>query len=599
MKKPIGLPFAVTVLFTAVFAMCIDSVLDTATASAKGLSCDESLKATFKPDKLTTVIAVKAFKKGDPLVLSHELPPVPKMPTPTAANDLCMVKINVGPGNPGPAAAPSTSPGIGIEIWLPSPANWNERVHAMGGGGWVGGADGSPDAISWVYAAAIAGNEGAVSSHTDAGHTVGNGSFAMNPEGTINRTLWEDFADRAIHQQAVKTKALAAAYYGRPAKYSYFTGSSTGGRQGHKLAQDYPEDYDGISANLGALNWTRFLTSMLYESLVVQRDLGGNPLTEAQQDLVSNAAIHACDVVGGEHLGYILDPPACRYDPTKDPGVLCDKDGGNNKTPDCVNKVQANVFNKLWYGQTADGSVPSPAIDNGWDTGVEGMRRWYGRQRGTSLYLAFFTKLMPGLAPGGTGGLAQDQVALELQNPTLAGPSFKNASGDGANLWKELSYQQLSNAFDRGVALDPLFGRINTDNPDLSAFKARGGKLLVWHGYNDEAIPVQGTIHYYDSVVDKMGGLANVQSFYKLYLVPGGGHESPQGTSNPHANPPIIPDIYKLLVDWVEKGIAPDMIEGRSPSGKEISITQPICPYPKKVTYKMGNPRVASSFTCS
>src|SRR5690606_12164695 len=100
--------------------------------------------------------------------------------------------------------------------------------------------------------------------------------------------------------------------------------------------------------------------------LVIQRDLGGTPLSEAQLDLVSNAAIHACDVVGGQHLGYILDPSQCRYDPTEDAAVLCAGDGGCNDTPHCVSKIQAQAINKIWYGPTRDGSVPDPGIDNGW-----------------------------------------------------------------------------------------------------------------------------------------------------------------------------------------------------------------------------------------
>ncbi|MFS2051804.1 hypothetical protein ACEN8K_23235 [Variovorax sp. CT11-76] len=101
-------------------------------ASAAPLACDDTLKANFKPDALTTVVAVKAFKKGDALILGGTATGA----TPLAANDVCMVKLNVGPGNPGPADAPSTSPGIGIEVWLPAKAAWNSRVHALGGGGW-------------------------------------------------------------------------------------------------------------------------------------------------------------------------------------------------------------------------------------------------------------------------------------------------------------------------------------------------------------------------------------------------------------------------------------------------------------------------------
>ena len=344
---------------------------------------------------------------------------------------------------------------------------------------------------------------------------------------------------------------------------------------------------------------------MLYPQIVFQRDLGGVPLTERQLDLVSNAAIQACDVVGGQHLGYILDNASCHYDPTQDLAVLCKTAGGSNTTKDCVTSVQANAVNKIWYGMTADGSVPSPALDNGWDKDLDAVHRWYGLPRGTSLYNIFFTRLFgvtTGVAsPNGPFTIATDVVALELQNPTIAASNFKNATGDGEDLWKTLSYVQLSNALDRGLALQPLFGNIDSDNPDLSAFKARGGKMLTWHGVNDEAIPVRGEIRYYNAVVKKMGGLESVQSFYKLYLLPGVGHAPHNGTSNPAANPPMPgpAQMYDLITNWVEHGVAPERIEIESPSATSNRIRQPICPYPQSAKYTGGDPHIAGSFKCS
>lgn len=568
------------------------------------LTCDDTLKANFKPDSNTSVVAVKSFKKGDALILSG----AGTATSPTAANDVCMVKINVGPGNPGPDGAASTSPGIGIEIWLPSKTAWNSRVHALGGGGWQGGPAGSAAAIASTDAANVAGQEGAVSSTTDTGHaSQAGGSFAMNPDGTINQTLWTDFASRGIHEQAVKTKALATAYYGTAPKYSYWDGGSTGGRQGLNLAQNNPNDFDGIIANYPAINWSRFITGELYPQIVFQRDLAGVAPTQAQQDLVSNAAIAACDTAGGQHLGYVLDPASCTYDPTTDPTVLCTSDGGTNGTSTCVTKPQATAINKIWYGMTADGSVPSPAVDNGWSEASSstllgsGTHRWYGQARGTSLYGALFSSFgLNGLtSPNGAFPIASDQVALELQNPGIGDPTFVNATGNGKSLWKQLSYTQLSNAYDRGVTLQPAFGNINTDNPDLTAFKNRGGKLLTWHGLADELIMPQGTVNYYNSVVGKMGGLTAVQSFYRLYLVPGAGHGDPNGTSNPAAAVPYFAptQFYDALTAWVEKNSPPDALtlQTLAPPTK----TRPICVYPKKITYTSGDAGAAASYTCS
>lgn len=123
---------------TGAIALCglatLSGCVGAPSAPVGAMSCDESMKAAFKPDSSTTVVAVKWFKTGDPLILTG----VADARTPTAANDVCMVKLNVGPGNPGPTNAPSTSAGIGIEVWLPAKQNWNRRIHALGGGGWQG-----------------------------------------------------------------------------------------------------------------------------------------------------------------------------------------------------------------------------------------------------------------------------------------------------------------------------------------------------------------------------------------------------------------------------------------------------------------------------
>jgi feruloyl esterase len=573
------------------------STANGAEANAKGLRCDDSIKQMFKPDGQTVVLKVKAFAAGDVLALESK----PKRDTPRASTELCMVKLNVGPGNPGPNGAPSTSPGIGIEVWLPAATYWNGRIHAIGGGGWQGGGAGAADQVSNPAAAGIAAGEGAVTSTTDTGHSVMNGSFAMTIKGGVNSTLWKDFAIRSVHEQAVKTKLLTAAYYGRPAKWSYWEGGSTGGRQGLSLAQEHPEDFDGIVANYPAINWTRFITAELYPQIVYQRDLGGKPLSKAQLDLVSRAAIAACDQVGGEHLGYIRDPAACTYDPSKDAAVLCASPASTDVV--CVNPVQAIAVNKIWYGMTRDGSVPDPATDNGWPKSWSAKafdsdaHRWFGLSRGTTLY----TEWLLGLAsPDGPFPIATDVVALELGDATLAGPTFTNAQGDGQSRWTRLDYDALSDAYDRGIALQDQFGRINSDDSDLTEFKRRGGKLLTWHGLADEVIMAQGTVNYYNRVAAALGGLDKVQDFYRLYLVPGLGHGSPNGTANRDA---LIPNfgqsqMYDLIVAWVERGIVPEAITLES-SRDNRHVSGLVCHYPLISRYTSGDPRSASSYRCT
>jgi Tannase and feruloyl esterase len=183
----------------------------------------------------------------------------------------------------------------------------------------------------------------------------------------------------------------------------------------------------------------------------------------------------------------------------------------------------------------------------------------------------------------------------------LAEPNFLNASGSGQSRWKQLSYAQLSQAYVRGLALQRQFADINTDKADLSAFARAGGKMLSWHGMADEVIPVQGTVHYYNRAARTMGGIDRLRQFYRLYLVPGLGHGSPNGTSNRTA---VIPNfapgqMYLLLTGWVEKNTpAPGpmvLTAGEGPTMRSM----PICPFPEVIAYVQGDTKVASSYTCS
>ena len=566
------------------------------------LSCDDSMKTAFKPDANTTVVFVKQFKAGS----SYALANTPASPAPpVAATDVCLVKLLVGPGNPGPAGAPSTSAGIGIEVWLPMASAWNNIIRATGSGGWAGGAHSDPTQVATksLYLAAV--NKGYVVSASDHGHVIlNNGSFAMNPDGTINTVLWQDFAERSMHEMAVKTKALVKAYYGHVQTYAYWDGFSTGGRQGFKIAQKYPTDFDGILAGSPAFNWSKFITAELYPQIAMQQSLGA-PVAAAKLAFVSGAAVKSCDTVG---LGYLLNPMQCRYDPSKDANVLCAGAIGNGVTgastnSACLSANEAHVVNQIWYGQTTDGSVPDPALDNGNAATLASNQLWYGLTRGTSLSLS--------LAGTNPFSIATDQVALELQNAAYAQASFLNATGNGTNQWKQLGYSDLANAYAQGVALQSSFSNINTDNPDLSAFHAAGGKMLTYHGLADDKIFPAGSINYFDRVSTQMGGVSAVQSFYRLFLIPGLAHDSSFATSasiDPSTNAPIstakmpLPqpasgrdEMFLALRNWVEKGQAPSQIQV---SSADASVSRALCMYPQTVQYVGGAVGSSASYVC-
>ena len=575
-----------------------------APAAAAPLSCDDSMKTAFTPDANTTVTLVKAYKAGDPVALSG----TPATPTPPVAPvDVCLVKLLVGPGNPGTAGAPSTSAGIGIEVWLPAAASWNKIIRVFGSGGWAGGthADVTQIGSRAIFFPAL--KKGYVFSASDHGHALlNNGSFAMNPDGSINTVLWQDFAERSMHELADKTKLLAKAYYGVAQDRAYWDGFSTGGRQGYKIAQKYPKDFDGILAGAPAFNWSKFITAELYPQVAMQRELGA-PIVGAKLNFASGAAVKACDTQG---LGFLLDPLQCRYDPTKDAGVLCSGVAGNGVTgasadASCLNLAEARVINQIWYGQTANGSTPDPLADNGGSPLLGSADHlWWGLTRGTNL----------GVSLAGTNPfpIATDQVALELQDPTYAGPAFVNATGNGAIKWKALDYAGLATAFAQGVALQPYFSNINTDNPDLSGVRDAGVKILSYHGLADDKIMPQGSINYFTRVSAAMGGNSEVQKFDRLLLIPGLAHDSSFGiigSIDPTTNAPLsatkVPlpqpvsgrdELFNTLRDWVEKGIAPTRIDV---SSSDSSVTMPLCVYPQKPTYAGTGPVTATaSYNC-
>ncbi len=577
---------------------------------AAPLACDDTIKTSFKPDGATSVILVKPFKQGEPIRLENS-----RAPFPIAPADVCLVKLIIGPGKLGNADAPSTSAGIGIEVWLPAPDRWNEIIRVHGSGGWAGGYQSDPRAIGFrggadpTIVAEIA--KGYVVSSSDHGHFsrtwAADGSFAMDEDGGINTVLWKDFAERSLHELADKTKALAKAYYGKPQRYAYWDGFSTGGRQGFKLAQKYPNDFDGILAGAPAINWSRFVTGELYPQVVMERDLGG-PIAAYKLNLVGAAATGFC---GGAALGFLADPTQCHYDPAKDLNVLCasetlDGRAGAGPRGACVTLAEARAVDKIWYGETSDGAYADPAEDNGTSASVDGAHHlWWGLPRGTSF------EILAGRAPF---PIASTQAALELQNPAYAqfGPFLHNATGDGADKWRELDYPGLAHAFARGVELQPEFSNINTDDADLTGLRDSGHKLLAYHGWADDFIMAQGSINYFVRAAAAMGGADALERYFRLFLIPALAHDSSfsrAGSLDPETgqrtDPGKVPlpqdstgrdEMFMALRNWVENGVAPSRIDVASKNG---GVTMPLCAYPKKATYTgSGDVKTEASYEC-
>jgi len=555
------------------------------TAPAATPVCDDGLKS-LDLGTGATVTLVKAFKSGD--VLSLASPAAAGSITVQA--DVCLVKMTVGPGSPGPAGAPSTSAGIGIEVLLPAPAAWNERYQAFGGSGLAGGPDITslsaigltsmhPDAVS-------AAMDGFVVSITDAGHSVdmSQGLFALNPDGSFNETLFRDFADRAVHEMTLKSKALAGAFYGKQAKFSYWNGCSEGGREGLKEVQRHPEDFDGVLAGAPVINFDKGAAAF-WPQIVMQQDLGA-PIADAKMVAVSVAAIAACDAaLTGQSDGYLSDPSACRYDPAVDQSLLCASDGGANVTAACLTKAEANAINKIWYGATTDGTVPAPAADNGYDPrgALAPNQLAFGPARGVSL-----------VGRGAPPNMAF--VALALGDPTFAAP--------GSEKWKTIGYTGPMSFADVFAAYEQfLHDLISTADPDIHAYRDRRGKLLMWHGTGDSRVNTPGSINYYEAVSAVAGGYGEAQTFARFYLAPGIDHcfsASVSGTNPPAPggqldNPNV--GLIDVLQRWVENDEAPEQIAATSAPGVTPARTRPWCPYPTKLHYVGGDVNTGS-FSC-
>ncbi|RYG12374.1 MAG: tannase/feruloyl esterase family alpha/beta hydrolase [Burkholderiales bacterium] len=578
------------------------------------------IATAFQPDAAaaggtTKVLAVKKFAVGDTIRMGDS-----GGGSGTATQELCIVKMLVGPGTADITGAPSDTQGIGIQVWLPSTANWNERIRSYGNGSWAGTAETSLTSFSTagdgVANQIAAANKGYLVTTSDNG-TIKKGGGAsgasgfMMSNGSINTTLWKDFAERSMHVTAVQAKALALAYYGKKHKYAYFDGFSTGGRQGMKVVQAYPEDYDAVLAGAPAFNWTTFQNAQLYPTIVTIMDTGGTVISNAKGNAVRDAAIASCKPASGMYatLNLVPDTFSCKYDPTRDAAVLCNGVAGrygvvgtNADATTCVTLNEATAMNKMWYGQTSDGSVPDPAIDNGSGglLNTTNKQLWFGYERGGVSPLT--------LAVSSTGNPfanATENAAHILQNPSYGPTNFTNQTGNGMRNWRFLDYSGLATMSSLAISLQDQFSRINTDNADLSAFNARGGKVILYHGLADAGIMPRGTLNYYTRLTQQMGA-STVQAFSRFYTIPGLGHSGIVGGAGTGSGTNPLPtssqgknEMFEALVAWRERGVAPQEIVVQNGSAAAIQRSVPLCPFPKKVTYNgTGDENVAASYSC-
>jgi feruloyl esterase len=431
-----------------------------------------------------------------------------------------------------------------VQTWLPL-EKWNGRFQAIGGSAYGAGDNGVGlgTAVKNGYAATT----------TDAGiGDVLDTSWVLNSDGKVNNALLTNFASRSQHEAAVVGKAVVNGVYGKRAAFSYFTGCSTGGREGYMEAQRYPDDYDGILADAPAINWDEFEVATLWPQVVFNNEK--NVVSDCKLKAFTNAAVQACDTLDGAKDGLVNDSSRCDFDPRRLIGtkLVCE---GNDVT---ITAVDAAVVRKIWDGPR--------------DT--SGKKLWAGVPIGADLN---------GLAGSKNGkGTPFPVPALWVQLFLKKDPTFditKITYSDFAQLFKQSQ-----------VEYDKTIG---TDDPDLSAFRKSGGKLITWHGQADQYIPTQGTVDYRKQVERKLGGTKKLDDFYRLFLAPNTNHCGLNGQDG-------SADGLAALTTWVEHGKAPKTLPATLINTNGEKVDHDLCAYPAVSRYKgYGNPALTTSFRCT
>jgi feruloyl esterase len=423
---------------------------------------------------------------------------------------------------------PSADSHIEMELWMPA-ENWNGKFLAVGNGAWAGS----------IGTTAIAAGlrRGYAAASNDTGHKGGSASFALgHPEKLI------DFAYRSMHEMAVQSKALIQAFYKRPPQLSYYQGCSTGGRQGMMEAQRYPEDFDAIIAGAPVYN----VVHLNISQVSLQVGMLKNPSRIVPRDkvtLFANAVVAACDANDGVKDN-IVEPRMCKFDPSV---LLCK----NGDAPDCLTSAQVeNAKSAYLPVTTSKGELVYPARSPGFESG------WR----------------IP------TPGQALNPLFADM--PRYVGRQDANWDMMTFNLETDLALALKNGGF------------IEASDPDLSKFKARGGKLLLYHGWADPGPAPENTVNYYNAVNTKLG--SKQDDWMRLFLMPGVGHCS--GGVGPDQA-----DFLGVMERWRESGVAPDQILATRSGGRggQTPMSRPLCPFPQVARYTgSGSTDEAANFRC-
>ena len=443
------------------------------------------------------------------------------------------------------------TPEVAFEVNLPD--KWNQRFYMTGQGGLAGAALDTPTSADRTGAL----TNGFVHAQTNTGHDAQkepSGSFILsNPQKAI------DYAYRAVHVTADMAKKIATEYYAKPITFSYWNSCSNGGRQGLLEAQRFPDDFDGVVANAPWVDQTGFMMGAMWN----QKAVSDAPIPVDKLALVAQKVMEKCDGVDGLKDGLIDDPRKCTFDPTRD--VPACREGSDS--PDCLTTAQAGTFKKIYGGPMSNGKPLFPG------------------------YMVGSEQLVPGA--NGTASSSWSGSIVPAQ-PSAKPADFNLAEGIMKYLVldpPQPQYDAMTFNYDKDPALVARWSKLaDAKDADLSKFRKSGGKLIMTYGWADQILqPLMG-VKYYESVAAKNG--KSTSDFVRLFMVPGMTHCA--GGIGPDRN-----DAVTAVIDWVEKGKAPDQIIASKVTNGQTVRTRPLCPYPQVARYKgQGSIDEAANFSC-
>jgi len=451
---------------------------------------------------------------------------------------------------------PTSDSYIRFEVWMPA-SGWNGKFLGAGNGGFAGS----------IGFSSMGGNlkRGYATAGTDTGHEADaeDASWAYHHPEKVT-----DFGYRALHLTTLNAKKLIEAFYSHPARHSYFDSCSDGGREALMEAQRFPADYDGILAGAPANFWTHLLATGVDISRAMYTDPAGY-ISAIKFPAIARAVLAACDAQDGLKDGIINDPARCHFDPET---LACKH--GDART--CLTAPQVASLKEFYSGgHDSEGGPFFPGYAPGAEEGSNGWIPW-----------------LIGYGPGGSSSSVY--VENYFRYMVFEDPAWNPIT---ANVDSALR-----------AADEKTAHALNAVDTNLHDFEARGGKLIVYHGWNDPAIPAWNTVNYYNGVVHAMGAPA-AASFVRLYMVPGMQHcyggPGPDAFGQLGITTARGPEygIYDALEQWVEKGTPPGPIIATKyvddNSAKGVEMTRPLCPYPEIAVYKgTGDAKDYTNFEC-